>query len=322
MAEVALTPRIVLLGASGFVGSAVLRQIAEQGGAAELLVHRTRPAHLPDGVRSHVGSVTQWPATLLPHAPHVVIHCASKQIDDDGTGFGVNEAGIAELAARITPATRAVLFVSSCSVYGDGPQRGVREDAPLRPETALARSRAACEQQLRALAERGRCRVEVSRPRFVLGRGDRHVLPGLARLLRRGWALGSGQQRFSVIEVDDFARVLLARARHALQSAAPRGFEAFNVGYARPVSLHEIETTLQQRLRQPAPQRRIPVMAPVVEALKRLPFTRPVAHRMSLLGLDHYGDVSRLLTQLDAPWLQLDPREALQRAALHLEMTP
>ena len=90
-----------------------------------------------------------------------------------------------EFGDRLVPlycggATRAVLFVSSFSVYGEGPQRGVEETAPQRPETPLARSRAACEERLAQLAAHGHCAVTVLRTRFVLGAGDRHVLPGLA----------------------------------------------------------------------------------------------------------------------------------------------
>lgn len=315
--------RIVLLGASGFVGSAVLRQLAGVPAETHVLVHRRSPAALPRVASVHAGAVTNLPPALLPDAPHVIVHCASRQIDDDGSGYGVNLDGIEHLCARVTPHTRAVLFLSSCSVYGDGPQQGVREDAPLSPGTELARSRAACEERLARLAAGSACRVEVFRPRFVLGRGDAHVLPGLARLARRGLTLGNGRQRFSVIDVDDFAAILLARARHALQSNAG-GFEAFNVGYERPISLHEIQSELCDELDVAMPRRRIPVRQAVLAPLARLPLPalRRLVHRLQLLGLDHHGDVSRLRACLDAPWLARDPRIALRHAAQWLAAQP
>ena len=313
-----MVPPLVLLGASGFIGSALLRQLQGGAGDAQVLVHRTPPAGLPASAVLHQGSLTELPAGLWPDAPHVVIHCASKQIDHDGSGFGINLQGIEGLCRAITPQTRAVLFVSSCSVYGDGAQRGVSEDAPLRPTTPLARSRAACEARLAQLAAQGRCRVEVFRPRFVLGQGDRHVLPGLARLVRRGFTLGRGQQRFSVIGADDFARILLSRAEAAMQGAS--GFEAFNVGYARPLALHEIVDTLAERLEVATPRWRIPVHPALLNTLAWLPGL-PV-HRLRLLGLDHHLDVSRLASQLPGPWLALDPLVALRRAMPWVTTSP
>lgn len=308
--------RLVLLGASGFVGSAVLRQLQGRAAEAHVLVHQRMPAGLPGDARLHQGKVTALPEALFPDEPHVVIHCASRQIDRDGSGFGVNLRGVEALCGRVTRHTRAVLFLSSFSVYGDGPQRGVREDAPLRPATALARSRAACEQRLARLANDGACRVEVFRPRFVLGQGDAHVLPGLSRLARRGFTVGDGGQRFSVIDVDDLARILLARAEQALRGTGG-AFEAFNVGYERPVSLHEIHQALHDGGEAPIPRRRIPAAAGWLAALARLPIPplQRAVHRLQLLGLDHHGDVSRLRAGLDAPWLARDPRSALRHAA-------
>jgi nucleoside-diphosphate-sugar epimerase len=310
--------QLVLLGASGFVGSAVLRQLHGRAHGTQVLVHRSAPAVESAAVTPHPGSLTDLPVGLWPDAPHVLIHCASKQIDHDGTGFGVNLHGIEAVCRAVTPQTRAVLFASSCSVYGEGAQRAVREDAPLRPGTPLAQSRAACEARLAQLAARGRCRVEVFRPRFVLGQGDRHVLPGLARLVRRGLTLGRGQQRFSVIDVDDFARILLARAEAALHR--PPGFEAFNVGYARPLALHEILGALAERLGVPPPRWRIPVHPTLLNVLGWLPGL-PV-HRLRLLGLDHHLDVSRLHAQLPGPWLALDPLVALRRALPWVTTSP
>ncbi|WP_169788036.1 NAD-dependent epimerase/dehydratase family protein [Caldimonas brevitalea] len=321
---------VVLLGATGFVGSAVVRQLATQVscgrrfGDVRLLVHRRRLPLLPDGASVHAGSVAALPDGLLPAFPHVVIHCASKQIDHDGSGFGVNVTGVEHLARAVNRETRAILFVSSHSVYGEGPQRGVREDAPLQPASPLALSRAQCETALAALAARGACAVSVFRTRFVLGPGDRHVLPGLARLLAAGLSVGNGDQRYSVIDVDDFARILLAFAERHLNGTAPRArFEAYNVGYERPISLGEIRALLDERQPLPPPRWRLPVYEPLLRLIGRLPAARlrQMVQRLRLVGHDHYGDVAKLRAALGNDWLQTDPREAVRRAlqGLHVE---
>lgn len=317
--------RVVLLGASGFAGSAVLRQLEQlaSGGTAceaHLLVHRTAPSHVPTFAQLHPGSLTDWPAGLLPSEPHVVIHCASKQIDSDGSGFGVNLAGIEQLCRAATPATRAVLFVSSYSVYGEGAQQGVDETAPLQPETALAASRAECEARLALLAASSTCRVVVLRTRFVLGHGDRHVLPGLAKLARSRLQLGSGRQRYSVIDVDDLARTLLHFAQATLQGQIDAPFEVYNAAYERSISLQDIRAALAEKLPTRTPWWRVPVSPGFWRVMTRLPSSklRQLAHRVNLMGLDRYGSVAKLQAALGPSWLKTDPRDVVLRAAQDL----
>lgn len=323
--------RVVLLGASGFVGGAVLRQmkaLARHGVPCEahLLVHRAEPAHVPAFARVHRGSLLDLPADLLPNEPHVVIHCASKQIDVDGTGFSVNLRGAENLcdAIRANGLTRAVLYLSSYSVYGEGPQRDVTEAAPLRPETALALSRAACEVRLSRLAKEGLCSVVNLRTRFVLGDGDRHVLPGLAKLARSRLQLGNGQQRYSVIDVDDLARVLLQLARQANEHEDVSS-EIYNVAYEQPISLQDIRTALAGLLPARAAWWRVPVSPALwrVVARLRVPKLRQLAHRITLMGLDRYGSVAKLQRRLSgesggqpgSELLRADPVEVVRRAA-------
>jgi nucleoside-diphosphate-sugar epimerase len=328
--------RIVLLGASGFVGSAVLRQLERAAAAgvpceAQLLVHRAQPASLPAFARVHRGALgggdDAWPARLLPREPHVVVHCASKQVDADGSGFGVNLLGVEQLCRAVAAsggATRAVLFVSSFSVYGEGPQRGVDEAAPQRPETPLARSRAACEERLAQLAAHGQCAVTVLRTRFVLGAGDRHVLPGLLKLARSRIRLGSEAQRYSVIDVDELARVLLRLAQDALQGhahgatpAAP--FEVFNAACAQPIALRDIRAALAEAAPTRSAWWRLPVSPWWWRAVARGgPRLARLAHRVLLMGQDRFGSVARLQTRLGPDWLQTDPRDVVRRAARDL----
>jgi len=311
--------RVALLGATGFVGGAVLRQIkmsqATTRCEAHLLVHDTPLENVPAFTTVHKGSLVNIPQDFLPQAPHVVLHCASKQIDRDGTGFDINLQGIDALLRKVTAHTRAIIFVSSYSVYGDDAQRDVDETAPLRPQSALARSRAECEQRLAEFAS-SHCRVIICRPRFVLGAADRFVLPAIARLVRAGLKVGNGQQRFSVIDVNDFARILLALAQQALST--PTSFapcEAYNVGYAKPVSLNDIYAALTDTMPVKKPRWNIPVNDMLLRCFDRLPSrgTRQLAQRLRLIGYDHYGNVNKLHRQLGNNWLQTDSRDVVRR---------
>lgn len=315
-----MPPRIALLGATGFVGGAVLRQIkmsqASTRCEAHLLVHETPLENVPAFTTVHRGSLVNIPQDLLPQAPHVVLHCASKQIDRDGTGFDINLQGIDSLLRAVSSHTRAIIFVSSYSVYGDDAQRDIDETAPLRPQSALARSRAECEARLAEFARSSHCRVIICRPRFVLGAADRFVLPGIARLVRAGLKIGNGQQRFSVIDVNDLARVLLALAQQAMSaSASLAACEVYNVGYAKPVSLNDIYAALTDSMPVKKPRWHIPVNDMLLRCVEFLPLhgARQLVQRLRLIGYDHYGNVNKLHRQLGNNWLQSDSRDVVRR---------
>lgn len=315
-----MTLRIVLLGGSGFLGGAVLRQLQALGDGREAFcLSHQRPLPAYSFVHSCQGELPLMPLELLPRAPHVVVHCASKQTDPAGTGFGENLRGVERLLAAINPHTRAILYASSFSVYGDGPQEGVTETAPLQPRTPLAKSRADCEGRLLSWARQGGCKVAILRARFVVGEGDRHFLPGLARLARARVGVGDGHQRFSLIDVDDYARVILALARQYLDPSLAQadGPEIFNVGYRAPVSFNDILSALRHEGGLPPPRYRIPVNRPLIGSLRRLPsrYTQQLAERLQLLGYDHYGATDRLAAALGTTLIDQDPCQAIQHSA-------
>ncbi len=315
--------RVVLLGASGFVGRAVLRQLARHPGSKDIhvLIHRSPLTQHAPGARQFEGSLTALPDGLFPQAPHVVIHCGSKQIDRDGTGFGENLRGIEHLAESVNSYTKAVLYASSCSVYGEGPQRAVTEESALQPQTDLACSRAACENRLAGFAAQRMIKAVVYRTRFVLGAGDRHFLPGLMRLARSGLQVADGEQRYSVIDVDDYAGVMLDMAQQVLDGRGPlQPFEAFNVGYERAITLREIRAVLAEVARLRPVRWRIPVSRNLLRLLEWLPSRRMhrLAQRLRLIGYDHYGTIQKLASRLDRNVLRTDPADAVRKAARFL----
>lgn len=320
--------RIVLLGATGFVGSALLRRLAARpAGSVEVraLVRDLRRAPPQAFVVPVEGALPAAPPrALFFEQPFVLVHLATKQIDADGTGFeDVNVRGTARLLEALAPGApgvscRGIIHGSSISVYGRGPQEGLTEDAPLRPETPLARSRAEAERLITLAAVLRGASAFLLRPRFILGRGDRHTLPGLLALLGRGVMIGSGEQAFSVIDVDDYGEAIARLAARALARAA-RGEPLrtpLHVGYARPLRLVEILEALATAFDLPLPRRRIPAWRPALDLLRRIPLaaTEALATRLELIALPHHVRVDALAREIGSDITEKDPREALRAA--------
>jgi nucleoside-diphosphate-sugar epimerase len=303
--------RVVLLGATGFVGSAILRRAPAHRAELTALV-RGDASRVTDAARVVPGELPEVPADLFPAEPHVVLHFATKQ---KGEGYDVNVRAAEALVRALPPSCRGIVYGSSLSVYGQGEQRGDTEDRALRPETPLATSRARAENVLRAAASAKKIGFYALRPRFILGDGDRSTLPSLLSLFRRGLLLGDGSQRFTVIDVDDYAEIALRLGAQLLEG--DREIAPLHVGYARAVSLDEIRGAVGARFPLPRVRARLPVTPGVTRALSRVPSAaaRALATKLELVGLSHYVSVDRLAGVVGADVVRKDPTLVLARAA-------
>lgn len=314
--------RITLTGAGGFLGGGLLRALERRQESVELEVRALvrQAGRLPrhSWLAEVEGDLTApLPPELTAHSPQVVIHLATKGIDHDGSGYEVvNVGGSERLLAALPESVRVALYASSVSVSGQGPKQGESEDAlPPAPTTALARSRAAAEQVWSSgMQARGASAIS-TRARYVLGEGDRHTLPGLLRLTRSGWGVASGEQRFSVIDVDDYGETFLDLAARELARSDP--FQGpVHVGYRRGLSLNEIQSALAAAWGLPAPRRRVRLPGALTWGLSALPLakTKRWATAYQLFGSDHYLGVDRLADWLGESRVARDPQEALAAA--------
>ena len=210
------TGTVMVLGGSGFIGSAILAALHEAGFAAISAQRR--------GVAAQAG---------ITHQPWDATEAADMRPLLQGAGCVVNAVSgdrRAMLAATRALAAAAgegcrVVHLSSMAVYGDacGYQS---ENAARRASSRYAAAKIACEEYLEGTG------ATVLRPGIVYGPGSTQWVGRIGRLLRAG-RLGDlgkhGDGRCNLVHVRDLAAAVLA----ALRMPEARG-QAINIGMAAP----------------------------------------------------------------------------------------
>lgn len=211
--------RVLVTGATGFIGLHVVRALAARGHEVRALVRSAaRAARLLDRSRAPPGA---WAGTLegdlcdtacLARAcagAEVVVHLAGVVGTTDAALYErVNDRATGELLRRAEQAgggaTRLVL-VSSLAAGGPSPDGGELAPGVGRPISRYGASKLRGEQHLAELASPWL----VLRPGGVFGPGDREFLP-LFRAARRRVVPVPGQKRRAtpLVYVEDLAQVI------------------------------------------------------------------------------------------------------------------
>ena len=179
---------MLLTGASGFVGGAVMRQLLRAGYEVRALVRQPREFHPPEGVEPCPGDVTDLDSVVAAaRACESVIHCAadyrlSLRPGEASAMIAVNVGGTAHVleAARRVGARRLV----HCSTVGtlafERSGRVCTEDDSARSPAILPgpykRSKWAAERLVWERAHDG-LEVVVVQPSTPVGTGDRRPTP-------------------------------------------------------------------------------------------------------------------------------------------------
>jgi nucleoside-diphosphate-sugar epimerase len=245
--------RVLVTGASGFLGKAACARLLSEGHEVVALVRR--PGSAPPGTRAVAGDLTA-PATLeaaiADAAPDAVLHLAAeiasqrseakvRAVNVDGTRALLEACSAAGLRPRI-------VFTSTV-VTGDAGGRLLTEDAPLPVITPYGRSKQDGEQMVMASG----LPWVIVRPSHVYGPGGWYAEELVARLRQPGrfCVIGDGANLWDVVHVDDVVTALM----YAM-TAAPAG-ELYHCADDEPITYYDFMALTAQTLGLGAP-RRIP----------------------------------------------------------------
>jgi UDP-glucose 4-epimerase len=226
--------RVLVTGATGFVGSAIVEQCLRAGIE---VVATGRRAPGPDSPPNYFQVDITKPGTLASAMSNVncVIHAAGLahqfQKTDDELFIRNNIEGTANVArAAAAAGVKHFVLISSITVYGRHDGVLVDETTACAPETFYAKSKFLAEERaIDLLGTTGAC-VTVLRLTVVYGEGDGGNIFRLMKTIDRNrffW-IGKGENRKTIVHRDDVARACVAVLKR--QCA---GVNVYNVaGYA------------------------------------------------------------------------------------------
>ncbi|WP_031107340.1 NAD-dependent epimerase/dehydratase family protein [Streptomyces sp. NRRL S-146] len=269
-----MTVKILITGASGFVGSRVAATAQRQPGAHVRLLSR----HAPHGPEYVHGDLCAPPSLRGVCADtDVLVHCAARIGGDAETAEAVNDHGTRALVEEAVRAgVRRVVYVSTAAVHGRGPFRGVGPgELPIAPASPTSRTRAAAE---RYVLDAGGL---VLRPHLVYGEGDRWVVPGLVWLMKElsATTLTGCEALQSVIDADTLGRAVVAAAL----APAPGG-GVHHVNHPEPVTVPDLLACVGRELEEPGGGAPVDVAT----ALDRAAGSPLALHHLGMLTVDHW----------------------------------
>lgn len=256
-----MTPlkRIYITGASGFIGSRLVKALRADGYEIGVLVRpgsgllrnavSGRNLSVYTGDIRDSGDVSRSIREFCPDAViHLVTYYAVEHVPAEiGVMIDTNVKGTHHLLeAAKEQGVKLFVNASTCAVYRQS-DRALSEDDPVDPQNLYAVTKLQAEEAVRFYAlNYGVDGVSLRLfPPYGPGDHERRLIPYLIRSFRNGEspALTSGRQRWDFVFVDDVVDAFRAVLRsYPLHDR----YDTINIGTGNPVSIRELAETVMR----------------------------------------------------------------------------
>jgi len=218
--------KILVTGASGFVGKALCAELLRRGYVvrAALRSAQSHDAAMETFIVGAIDGKTDWSDALC--GIDAVVHLAARvhvmrddAVDALAAYRDVNVDGTLNLAGQATQArVRRFIFISSIKVNGESTLSGqpfTAEDAPA-PVDAYGMSKREAEDGLRLLADATGMEMVIIRPPLVYGPGVKANFHSMMRWLDKGWPLplAAIDNRRTLVALDNLVDLIITCIRH------------------------------------------------------------------------------------------------------------
>jgi nucleoside-diphosphate-sugar epimerase len=291
--------RVLVTGASGFIGSHVMRRLLSSG---HQVIATTRTPVQFDGVSVHTLDLATGDLSTAVTGCDAIVHCAARASPWGAHQQFFNDNVLATQrlidAARAAGSVRRFIHLSTPSIYFRfRDEQNISETfaPPAHWATHYAATKWTAECAVLAARELGPIAL---RPRAVFGPGDRAIVPRLLAVAKRGWfpLPDKGEARIDVTCVAN----LLDAIELALAAPGNAEGQAYNISNGTPIAVHELLERLFQALHLQVrylPVSRRVAIATAAEAIARLlpgmPEPRITRYGIGLLAFSQTLDIAK-----------------------------
>jgi nucleoside-diphosphate-sugar epimerase len=257
--------RILVTGASGFIGRHLVERLVRDGHRVLALVHTSKLAlDWPAGVKAIAGDVRDPQAMKAAAAGcETVYHLAGKahalaEVNGDEDAYhAINADGTRHvLEGAVAGGAKSFVLFSSVKAAGEGGNRCLDESFDGLPETPYGRSKREAERTVMEIGRRAGLHVTCLRLPLVYGPGNKGNLFRMIAAIDRGIfpPLPELGNRRSMVHVADVVQATLLAA--GTPAAAGR---CYIVTDGRAYSTHELYVLIRRGLGRDIPAWHIPV---------------------------------------------------------------
>lgn len=304
--------RILVTGASGFIGTHVARRLAAAGHRV-LATGRdeSRLVAACPGIPVRVADLACDDLHPLVQDCDIVVHCAALSSPwgraEDFWQSNVMATERLLGAMGHGPAARFI-HLGSPSIYFRYRDQFRVPEAFIPPKhwiTEYARSKWESECRVRAASRPG-LQTIILRPRAVFGEGDRAILPRLLAVAAHGWfpLINNGRALIDITHIDN----LVDLVTHCVDADLPADGRAYNVSNGEPIRVRDLLTELFHQIGLDVqlvglPRAPMLALAGLCERMARIrpgmPEPRLTCYGIGVIGYSQTLDISRAERELD-----------------------